>query len=295
VSYVDVSSRTEVMVETPRRLQRLSVALPSSFTKDVPHLREKTSRIGLVARALAIFRVEEIMIYNADTSAASVKEGKLFEKLLGYQETPQYIRRTLFVREPDLQYGGILPPLRLPSHPNREEPRAGMIREALVAETGPTSLVDAGFRDPVKIQSRLRVKERVTIRLTRTSPLEGEPVDPNRLPIYWGFRVTRTDLPLGKLLAMEKRDLVISTSRKGTVIGDVMDKLAPRWASSRHPLVLLGSPSEGIPEILAREKLTLDKVSDFNLNTIPDQGVETVRTEEALFSTLSELNLLGQS
>jgi methyltransferase len=295
VSYVDVSLLTEIMVESPRRLQRLSVALPSSFTKDIPHLREKTSRIGLVARALAIFRVEEIMIYNVDSNIASAREGKLFEKLLAYQETPQYMRRTLFVKDPDLQYGGILPPLRLPSHPNREEPRMGLVREALVVQTGLTSLVDAGFRDPVKIQSRLRAKERVTIRLTRISPLEGELIDPNRLPIYWGFRVTRTDLPLGKMLAQEKRDLVISTSRKGTLIRDVMDQLAPRWASSRHPLVLFGSPSEGIPEILAREKPTLDEISDFDLNTIPDQGVETVRTEEALFATLSELNLLGES
>jgi methyltransferase len=294
VSYADVGF-SEIMLESPRRLQRLSVALPSSFTRDVPHLREKTSRIGLVARALAIFRVEEIMIYNVDSSTSSMRESKLFEKLLVYQETPQYMRRTLFVRDPDLQYGGILPPLRLPSHPNREEPQAGMIREALVMEPAPSSLLDAGFRDPVRIQSRLRPRERVTIRLTKASPLEGELVDPNRLPIYWGFRVSRTDFPLGKLLAREKRDLVISTSREGTVIRDVMDNLSVRWKSSRHPLVIFGSPSEGIPEILAREKLTPEDISDFNLNTVPDQGVETVRTEEALFATLSELNLLEES
>jgi predicted SPOUT superfamily RNA methylase MTH1 len=29
------------------------------------------------------------------------------------------------------------------------------------------------------------------------------------------------------------------------------------------------------------------------LNTIPDQGVETVRTEEAIYTSLSILNILG--
>lgn len=283
------------MFETPRRLQQISVALPASFTRDIPHLREKTSRVGMVARALAIYRVEEIVIYPDDLGANSAKEGRLFEKLLIYQETPQYLRKTIFVREPDLQYTGILPPLRLPTHPDREEPRVGVERQALVVEAGAPSFVDAGFERFVKVFASLRPRERVTIRLTRTSPLEGELIDPNRLRIYWGFRVNRTDLPLGKLILRDKMDLTISTSRNGSVIADVMSNLSLRWKPSRHPLILFGSPSEEVSEILAHEGLSVDEIADFNLNTIPNQGVETVRTEEALFATLSELNLLEES
>src|SRR5437879_13904794 len=98
------------MIEVPRRLQRLSIALPASFTKDVPHLREKTSRVGLIARSLAIFRVDEVMIYNDETGRSSESEGRLFEKLLGYQETPQYLRKSLFNQEPDLRSLVILTP-----------------------------------------------------------------------------------------------------------------------------------------------------------------------------------------
>ncbi len=105
------------MMEVPRRPQRLSVALPASFTKDVPHLREKTSRVGLIARSLAIFRVDEAVIYNDETGKSPKSEGRLFEKLLAYQETPQYLRKALFKQDPDLQFSGILPPLRMPSHP----------------------------------------------------------------------------------------------------------------------------------------------------------------------------------
>src|SRR6266540_440727 len=83
------------MLETLRRPKRLSVALPASFTKDIPHLREKTSRAGMLARALAIFRVDEAIIYDDVGGRISEREGRLLQKLLSYQETPQYMRRAL--------------------------------------------------------------------------------------------------------------------------------------------------------------------------------------------------------
>jgi methyltransferase len=284
------------MMEVPRRPQQLSVALPASFTKDVPHLREKTSRVGLVARSLAIFRVDEVVIYSDETSRSSESEGRLFEKLLAYQETPQYLRKALFKQDPDLQFSGILPPLRMPSHPSLAEPRIGEIREGLVVESGASSLVNAGFRAAVQVPSKLRLLERVTIRLIRISPqLQGEQLEATRLPIYWGFRVTRTNLTLGRLIRSRSQDLRISTSRRGKVVRDVLNDLTVRWKSSQRPMVVFGSPSEGVPEILAKEGADLGKVFDFNLNMIENQGVETVRTEEAVLATMSILNLLEEN
>jgi methyltransferase len=283
------------MMEIPRRPQWLSVALPSSFTKDVPHLREKTGRVGLIARSMAIFRVNEVFIYNDEPGKNSDTEGGLFDKLLTYQETPQYLRRAMFKQDPDLQFSGILPPLRIPSHPNLGDPRVGEIREGLVIESGPKSIVNAGFTAPVEIASKLNPRARVTIRLLRTSPsLRGELVEPTRLPIYWGFRVTRTKLTLGKLMGSRGQDLTIATSRRGKLVRDVLDELSLRWKSAQRPLVLFGSPSEGVPEILAKERADLTKMVDFNLNMIPNQAVETVRTEEAVLATLSILNLLEE-
>jgi len=284
------------MMEVPRRPQQLSVALPASFTKDVPHLREKTSRVGLIARSLAIFRVNEVVIYSDDTGRSSESEGRLFEKLLAYQEAPQYLRKALFKQDPDLQFSGILPPLRMPSHPGLAEPRIGEIREGLVIESGALSLVNAGFRAAVQVPSKLRLLERVTIRLVRISPqLQGERLEPTRLPIYWGFRVTRTNLTLGRLIRSRSQDLRISTSRRGKVVRDVLNDLTVRWKSSQRPMVAFGSPSEGVPEILAKEEADLGKVFDFNLNMIENQGVETVRTEEAVLATMSILNLLEEN
>jgi methyltransferase len=284
------------MMEVPRRPQRLSVALPASFTKDVPHLREKTSRVGLIARTLAIFRVDEALIYDDGTGRSLESEGRIFEKLLSYQETPQYLRRALFTQDPDLQFSGVLPPLRMPSHPNLGEPRMGDIREGLVIESGIRSMVNAGFRTNVEVSSKLKLRERVTIRLVGISPqLQGELVEPSRLPIYWGFMVTRTNLTLGRLIGSRRPDLTVSTSRRGTVVREVLNELTFRWKSSRRPLVMFGSPSEGVPEILAKERADLSKMVDFNLNTIPNQAVETVRTEEAVLATMSILNLLEET
>jgi predicted SPOUT superfamily RNA methylase MTH1 len=283
------------MMEVPRRPQRLSVALPASFTKDVPHLREKTSRVGLIARSLAIFRVDEVVIYNDETGKSPESEGRLFEKLLAYLETPQYLRKALFKQDPDLQFSGVLPPLHMPSHPSVAEPRIGEIREGLVIESGASSTVNAGLRVAVQVPSKLRLLERVTIRLVRISPqLQGELAEATRLPIYWGFRVTRTNLTLGRLIRSRSQDLTISTSRRGKAVREVLDDLTLRWKSSQRPLVVFGSPSEGVPEILAKEGADLIKMVDFNLNMIPDQGVETVRTEEAVLATMSILNLLEE-
>ncbi len=282
------------MLESVRRPQRVSVALPASFTRDIPHLREKTSRAGIVARALAIFRVDEAIIY-ADAKGYSEKEGRLLQKLLSYQETPQYMRRALFARDPELQFAGILPPLRLPSHPSIDKPRIGMVREAVAVRAGDTSAVDAGFSSLVTVRSKLKPLDRVTVSLTRLEPsIEGNLVDPDRLPIYWGFRITRTDLTLGRLIRGEKRDLTISTSRKGRAIREILQDLTSKWKSSQRTLILFGSPDEGVPEILNKEGVEVEKACDFNLNMIPNQGVETVRTEEALFATLSILNLIEE-
>ena len=284
------------MLEVPRRSQRLSVALPASFTRDIPHLREKTSRVGIVARTLAIFRVDEAIIYKDSSENTFEKEGRLFQKLLAFQETPQYLRRAIFTQDPELQFAGILPPLRLPSHPGVENPRNGLIREGIVIRSGSSSLVDAGFENRVLIDSQLMEKKRVTIRLTRTGPkLEGEVVEPSRLPIYWGFKVTRKGSTLGQIIKGEQADLTISTSRRGRLLREALPELTPMWKSSNRTLLLFGSPDHGIPEILRTEGLEAEKVADFNINMVPNQGVETIRTEEALVASLSVMNLLGEN
>ena len=282
------------MIQPPRRPQRVTVALPATLTLDIPHLREKTARLGFVARALATFRVEHVVIYRDRESEEIDGEARLIEKMLTYIETPQYLRKHLFKMDPDLQFAGTIPPLRTPNHPNRQDPIPGLVREGIVIQTARQSTIEAGFSRPVRVNSKLPLLSRITVRLTKTSPdLESEIVDPSGLTIYWGFRVAPGHVSLSEMVRSKEFDLAISTSRTGASLRQVTPEFISGWKSSKRPLVIFGSPSEGIPEILARSKLNISETMDFNINTIPDQGVETVRTEEALWSSLAVLNMLG--
>jgi len=283
------------MAHPPRRPQIVSVALPASLTLDIPHLREKTARLGFVSRALATFRVEEAIIYRDRGGAEIDREARLVEKMLTYIETPQYLRRLLFKMDPDLQYAGTLPPLRTPNHPDKQNPTAGLLREGAVVQSGPSSMIEAGFRNLVRVRSKLPPAKRMTIRLTQSSPeLEGEIVEPSGLTIYWGFRVARGNVSLSEILRSKKFDLTISTSRKGTDVREITPELGEKCKSSKHLLMVFGSPNDGVPEILARSGMHVSDAVDFNVNTIPEQGVETVRTEEALWGSLAVLNILEE-
>src|SRR5436309_3722054 len=285
-----------IMTRPPRRAQVVSVALPASLTLDVPHLREKTARLGFVSRALGTFRVDEAIIYRDRTGGEIDREAMLIEKMLTYVETPQYLRKHLFKMDPDLQYAGTLPPLRTPNHPDRQNPSPGLLREGIVIQSGPSSMIEAGFRSLVRVRSKLPTMKRITIRLTRDSPeLEGEIVEASGLTIYWGFRVARGNVSLSEIVRSKKFDLTISTSRKGTDVRKITPNLAKRWRSASRPLIIFGSPNDGVPEILARSGMNVSDAMDFNINTIPDQGVETVRTEEALWSALAVLNVLEEN
>ncbi len=281
------------MTQAARRSQIVTVALPASLTLDIPHLREKTARLGFVSRALATFRVEETIIYRDRIGVEVDREEKLIEKMLTYIETPQYLRRLLFKMDPDLQYAGTLPPLRTPNHPDTQNPSPGLLREGVVVQSGPSSMIEAGFPNLVRVRSKLPISMRLTIRLKKSSPeLEGEIVEPSGLTIYWGFRVARGNVSLSEILRSGKFDLTISTSKKGTNVRKITLDLTKKWKSANRPLIVFGSPSDGVPEILARSGMNVSDAIDFNVNTIPDQGVETVRTEEALWSSLAIFNVL---
>lgn len=276
-----------------------AIAIPASITADIPHLREKTFRIGLIGRAAAIFRVAEIIIYPDVSNATQQRDIALIQTILSYMETPQYLRKRLFSIAPELQYAGVLPPLRTPHHPTAsrvENLTLNEYREGLVVSYSKEgTLVDIGVEQPVLVPgARLEKNERITVKITS---LDAHPVavlvNPKVVKTYWGYGVTASNLPFGRLLEKKQFDLVVATSRKGKSLNIVMDKLRQRWENSKKTLVAFGAPARGLYEIIASEGLKLDDLADFVVNTIPDQAVETVRTEEAVYATLAILNVLN--
>jgi hypothetical protein len=111
--------------------------------------------------------------------------------------------------------------------------------------------------------------------------------------VYWGYRVTASRTTLGRTVKNEGFNLVIATSRLGEPITAVIDRLADSWRSAEKVLVAFGAPAKGLREILAQEGLSLKDFAHFTVNTIPNQATETVRTEEALYATLSIFNLIA--
>jgi predicted SPOUT superfamily RNA methylase MTH1 len=282
-----------------RHDRKLAIALPVSVISDIPHLREKTLEIGLIGRAAAIFRVDEIIIFSDNAGSPNQKRDRaLIATLLTYMETPQYLRKRLFKIEPELRYAGILPPLRTPHHPLEQRAKklkTGEYREgAVVAVNEAGSLVDIGVENPVLLPNKeLPINKRVTVTITKAGKsLTAVLANLANINDYWGYTVTPSKGSLGKVAKSGNYDLVIATSKMGMPLQQVTEELAERWKKAGSVLVAFGAPSHGLQDIVAKESLSLDEVADFTVNTIPNQGTETVRTEEALYASLALLNTL---
>jgi len=283
-----------------KRSNRLSVAIPASFVSDVPHLREKTFRIGLVGRAVAIFRVDEVIVFPDLPETNQSRDRNLIVTILAYMETPQYLRKRLFRIQPELKYAGVLPPLRTPHHPladRTEDLRVGEFREGVVLSySKERSQVYVGVEQPALVVGiKLQTNTRVTVKITE---LDKQPkavlANPKEIKTYWGYRVTVSDVPFGQMVKNRLFDLVVATSRKGKPLDTVMDELVKSWKQSRKTLMAFGAPTQGLFEIVAHEGLRLEDLAHFIVNTIPRQGTETVRTEEAVHASLGILNALEQ-
>lgn len=278
------------------RLVKLAVAIPASVVSDTPHLREKTSKIGLIGRAAAIFRVNEIVVYADNPKANQRADADLIATLLEYMETPQYLRKRMFKIEPRLQYVGILPPLRTPHHPLNSKAanlKVGEYREGVVlSETKEGLLVDIGVEQPALLREKqFAVGKRVTLQIVKVDKqIEVQAVS-HEVPSYWGYTVTVERRSLERFVESGKFDLTVGTSIKGAKWNGVIGDLAGKWKKANSVLVAFGAPTRGLYEIARDEGVNLDELMDFVVNTAPAQGTETVRTEEALLATLAILNV----
>lgn len=275
----------------PRRSVRLSIAVPASTLSVEPSLREKTLKAGLIGRAAAIFRVEEIIVYL--DSERYRKDFRVFVEVLRYLETPPHLRKRLVPLKPILRYAGLLPPLQTPHHPSTSKPRAGEYREGVVlGYSGDKLVVDVGLGKPLVAEGpRVPRMSRIAVRITSLSPLEGVVEEP---PYYWGFSVVKAEGLLGAIEAAGA-DLVIATSRWGVPLERVRWELEKRLGEAGKVLVLFGGPHEGLYLIARRERFDLEERASMVVNFVPEQGTRTVRTEEAVFIVLGILNVLGRS
>jgi predicted SPOUT superfamily RNA methylase MTH1 len=276
----------------------LSVAIPASIISDIPHLREKTSHIGMIGRALAIFCVDEVIVYPDRWGYNQRSEMELISTILSYMETPQYLRRYLFPMMLSLKYAGILPPLRTPHHQLTKriiDLKDGETREGVVIKTGINTLIDIGVEHPISLNERTpSLWKRITVRIHKDkNKLKFERVErPRANSTYWGYEVNASNSSLGKMLRSNTFDLAILTSRYGKPLTETCEEIRSRWRAANRILIAFGSPRQGLREILEGEGFKMDDTDALVVNTIPKQGVETVRTEEAVYATLAVINII---
>lgn len=270
----------------------ISIAIPASLVAEKSHLRDKTHVIGRIGRSAAIFRVQEIVIYPDKPN-----ESNLIQCILSYMETPQYLRKYLIRKQPELRYVGSLPPLRTPHHPIKKRVSdliKGEYREGVVLETDQTTtLADIGVELPIYLDgSVLPIGSRTTIKIKEKSPkLIGEPVKKNMVQQYGGYRVKVIIDNLRNYLTKTHFDMRIATSRLGASINEHYNEVQTKVIESENILVVFGSYKEGLHKIVGGNDI-VEKLFDYNLNMIPGQGTATVRTEEAVHATLGILNTM---
>jgi predicted SPOUT superfamily RNA methylase MTH1 len=275
-----------------KRRNSISIAIPASMVSEIAHLREKTIVLGQLGRAAGIYRVDEIIIYRDRPD-----ESMLMKYVLGYLETPQYLRKHLFEHRDELQFAGMLPPLRTPNHPTSthlDALKEGDYREGVVMnkdEKGCT--VDIGVNAPFRIRSKKpNVGARITVQIMELEGIpSGRVVKRSEVDEYWGYTLRGSKGRLSDLIHSPEWDLTIATSKLGDSIGEVSEEIQSRWSEAGKTLIVFGSYKEGVGEIMERQGRRIEEAFDYIVNTVPDQGTATVRTEEAVHATLAIFNI----
>ena len=274
----------------PRRKSYLAIAFPSSVIDTEHTLGLKTLKVGVIARATAIHRVDEIIVYT-DKPGYEDKTHFIVD-ILEYLSVPPYLRRKIIPKKPTLKYVGLLPPLKTPSHIKTRTLKNGEFRDALFIRRHGKVYAYVGVGRPIPVKGRVERDYNVgPVKLViKKDEKYAIPVRKEEIPYYWGFSVSWAE-DLGEVLSI-KWDLRIATSRLGEPIGRVWDSLADKYFNSKRTLIAFGSPTEGLWTIAGRLGIDLKDSFDFIINFIPSQGVETVRTEEAIMSVLEYFTLL---
>ena len=253
----------------------LKVAIPDTSLIDCSDLRQKTTKAGSIARALAVFRVEFVHIYDTGLLSPDRKrDADLLSKILRYMDTPQYLRKRSFPKTQSLKFAGLLPPLRTRSHPLEStiaDLQEGIVRWGLQVRPGK---IDLGLRTLVNYSKTISERDPTLFKVRKTKPhISLERIEREDVSDYWGFVVERVaNLPKFPSYHQIENDL------KSTIAG------------TQSVLAVFGGPGHGILEFFKKERDDVKFHIDFWANTIPDQGTETVRLEEALFTSLSLLN-----
>ena len=266
----------------------LSIFIPNSFLSESKDLKIRTYKVGILGRALAIFQADNVVIYNDDhvKNEDGEMDGEFIAEILNYMNTPQYLRKQAFPIRPELKHVGILPPLRTPHHPVHSQPDVGDYRQGFTVKRNKKgTYVDIGMDKLAFCKEQLSVKRIFDFKITKIAKKEVIVTPDKPDGVYWGYNVISSTKSLKNSLKLIKPNLVVETTRYGDYINSIFDELKPKLDESKSIAILFGGPYSSIQEDVSNPNWDL-----FKINTLPGQGTETVRSEEAVVATLSLFN-----
>ena len=268
----------------------LSIFIPNSFLSESKDLKIRTYKVGVLGRALAIFQADNVVIYNDDNvkNEDGENDGSFIAEILNYMNTPQYLRKKAFPIRAELKHVGILPPLRTPHHPVNSQPDVGDYRQGFTVKRNKKgTFVDIGMDKLAFCKEQLSVKRIFDFKITKIAKKEVIVTPDKPDDVYWGYNVISSNKSLKNSLKLIKPDLVVETTRYGDYIDSIFDELKHKVDECNSIAILFGGPYSSIQEDVYNPSWEL-----YKLNTIPGQGTETVRTEEAVVATLSLFNFM---
>lgn len=325
--HVDTSKPSALAKPTGGRKYTVSIAVPGGIVLNAQTLELKTALAGQIARAAAIFNVDEIVIFDEDAGKAGTtldkngnernggaSEPNIFlARLLQYLETPQYLRKAIFPMHRDLRFAGLLNPLDCPHHlrieddfPYREgitlPTNAGDPDKDTMVEKGKT-LVECGLKRRVIVNRKIKEGVRVTLGMKKIKGsknkefIEADVVSPatprEKMGYYWGYQVRLADSISSVFTESpyaEGYDLTLGTSERGKDLA----KVTPELPKFKHLLLTFGGLA-GLEYAVENdsqleiEGKDAEEVFDRWINVAPDQGSRTIRTEEAIYITLAQM------
>ena len=151
----------------------VSVAIAGSILDNAQTPEFRTYLAGQVARAAAIFNIDEVVVFNDkkknnnDSEDESSSGCVQMARILQYLECPQYLRRHFFPIHNDLKHAGVLAPTDMPHHLRAEEEsvyREGVVQEYETKDAG-TCWVNIGLKRNCLVQRNLKPGLRVTVKL----------------------------------------------------------------------------------------------------------------------------------
>lgn len=253
---------------------RKMLLIPSTFTGEKKDIKIRNFLISQVARAAVTFGINEIGVYyDKDPKFDSHGLGRYIVKVLKYLNTPPYIRKIAFPIEKDLKEIGSCLPIKARYHYDRSRYTYVYVlnkKEDLYRVT------DGSIEFEVK--SKKKYKSNILI----YDKNKKEFVEKYETEIYFGYEVFYYNKPLEKLLNKLKKEnfLIIGTSKLGEDIRKV------NFKTKNNIAIAFGSFARGFEDIW---KENFKEMFDIVINSVPDQQIESIRTEEAIFYTLALL------